>query len=64
MVLSDGWVVGEELYQGRSQVEEGGPVALEGRQEHPRLEPGDISVILIGPAHTLLRSHWSRDPEC
>ena len=40
MVLSDGRVVCQELYEGWSQVEESGPVDLESRQEGGRLEPG------------------------
>ena len=40
MVLSDGGVVCEELDEGWSQVEEGGPVAQESSQEGGRLELG------------------------
>ena len=40
MVLSDGRVACEELDEGWSKVEEGGPVALESCQEGGRLELG------------------------
>ena len=39
MILSDGRVVGEELNQRGSQVEEGWPVVEESCQEQGRLEP-------------------------
>ena len=41
MIRSDHGVVSEELDEGRSEVQEGGPVSGQGREEHPGLEPGE-----------------------
>ena len=41
VIRSDHGVVSEELDEGRSEVQEGGPVPGQGREEHPGLEPGE-----------------------
>ena len=63
MVFGDHRMNCEELDQGRSQVEEGGPVLGQGCEEHPGLEHGQRHQLAAEPEHVGHRHVHGEDVE-